>query len=625
MKTKKWMSLAAFVATLLLGSSCEHDWGQMDPPAGDQVYPTMASVAAYTFDTEEEISDPVVIQLSAYEDGAIPSLYEDELAQSPVLDLNGGYARFNNPLKSAGTQTSVSYTFWMKQNSDPVLDEDGNVVDGQVMPQDLVSPIMYWENENGSASLSFSANGWLKYAGLDSSWEENNPSDYETGYITPDEWHYVALIIRDHGYALYIDGQKKADITSSDLNYEGAVQFAANAPYMYFNYGADTHTSFYLEDLTIYRNEIEAKQIAAPRKGSINTGSGAGVEEEVMDEVLTDPVLGETDNSTGWWSAWTPVVRLTGDGVMHYEFTNYSTTEQNYHNWVIVITNGCDRDEEGYEEIIVMRADAWGWGNKFGDATIEHNYNWDTFAQQMDGTQVTVDVTRKGTDVIIASKAITTSGEEMVQTVTVPGVDNEKIGSFFTCEGAHLVFDLNKTFKGKVYPDGTNFVGKEDFSNGFWSCWSEMEKKESEFSRFGFEFVNHSVGNGNYQFWNLVVTNGYQSVPDSEKDPNYSEYYYLRCDAYGWGGLYGSSQMTQNFNWDTYISDMMEATTHILFSFSGDTLTLLSREEKADGTYLPDYKFVTPGIDLPIGIIFTCEGSWLEIKKIGYFPWAKMD
>ncbi|MCM1503919.1 MAG: LamG domain-containing protein [Muribaculum sp.] len=280
MKTKKWMSLAAFVATLLLGSSCEHDWGKMDPPAGDQVYPTMQSIAAYTFDSEEEISDPVVIQLSAYEDGAMPALYEDELAKSPVLDLTGGYARFNNPLKSSGAQNAVSYTFWMKQVSEPVLDEEGNPIEGQVMPQDVESPIMYWENENGSASLSFSANGWIKYDGLDSKWEQNNPAEYKTGYITPDEWHYVALILRDHGYAVYVDGEKKTDITSSDLNYEGAVQFAANAPYMYFNYGADTHTSFYLEDLTVYRNQIEAKQIARPKKGNIwggNGGNGGGV------------------------------------------------------------------------------------------------------------------------------------------------------------------------------------------------------------------------------------------------------------------------------------------------------------------------------------------------------------
>ncbi len=616
--------MTASAAALLLGSACTHDWGQMDPPAGDQVYPTMQGIATYAFDAEEEL-DPLVINLYAYPDGEIPALYEDELAKSPVLNLASGYARFNNPLKNVAVQNAVSYTFWMKQNSDPVLDEEGNPVEGQVMPQDLTSPIMYWENENASASLSFSANGWLKYDGLDGKWEENNPAAYKTGYLTPDQWHYVALIIRDHGYALYVDGEKKADITSSDLNYSNAVQFAANAPYMYFNYGADTHTSFYLEDLTVYRNEITSKEIARPKKGNIGGGDIGGGEAEIMDEVLTNPVLGKEDNSTGWWTVWTPVVRMAGDGVTHYEFVNYTTKEQNYHNWVIVITNGHEREEEGYEEILVMRADAYGWGSMYNSATIEHGYNWDTFREQMDGAKVYVDVKRNGTTLIVESKAVTTAGEELVQTVTLPGVEVESIGSFFTCEGAHLVFDLDKTFKGKVYPAGTVWVGKEDFSNGFWSCWTEMEKKESDFSRFGFEFVNHSEGDANYKFWNLVITNGYQSAPDGERDPDYKEYLYLRCDAYGWAELWSTDKVTQNFNWDTYLADMQGATSHIYFSVQGDTFTMIDREETADGRMLPDYKYVTSGISLPIGIIFTGERMWLEIRKIGYFPWVKMD
>jgi len=259
----------------------------MDPPAGGQIYPTMQGIATYAFDAEEEL-DPLVINLYAYPDGEIPALYEDELAKSPVLNLTSGYARLNNPLKNVAVQNAVSYTFWMKQVSDPLLDEEGNPVEGRVMPQDLTSPIMYWENENGSASLSFSANGWLKYDGLDGDWEENNPEAYKTGYITPDLWHFVALIIRDHGYAIYVDGDKKADVTSSDLDYSNAVQFASNAPYMYFNYGADTHTSFYLEDLNIYRNEITSKEIARPKKGDIwgNDGPGGGTSFEPMPDPI---------------------------------------------------------------------------------------------------------------------------------------------------------------------------------------------------------------------------------------------------------------------------------------------------------------------------------------------------
>lgn len=446
MKTDKWMSLAAVAVTLLLGSSCTHDWGKMDPPAGDQVAPTMQNVASYAFDAEEEI-DPLVIQLFAYPDGEIPSLKEDELAQSPVLNLESGYARFNNPLKSVTVQNAVSYTFWMKQISDPVLDEEGNPVEGQVQPQDLTSPIMYWENENSSASLQFTSNGWLKYDGLDSKWEQNNPDEYKTGYLTPDLWHYVALIIRDHGYALYVDGEKKADITSSDLNYAGAVQFAAQAPYLYFNYGGDSNTSLLIEDLNIYRNEITSKQIARPKKGII----GGGDDGPSGPDYSTWVLVGNEDNSTGFWSAWGPYINLTGNGTIKYQFVNYTTGNNNWSNWGLVLTTGAERGGDGY-----------------------------------------------------------------------------------------------------------------------------------------------------------------------------AEWLYLRADAYGWGSVYEKSTMTHGFDWGTFKEDIKEANCRMYFSYSNSELTMACRMTRADGTRIPEYRFVSPGVSLPLSLIITCEGSWVEMLKVGEFPMVDM-
>lgn len=69
---------------------------------------------------------------------------------------------------------------------------------------------------------------------------------------------------------------------------------------------------------------------------------------------------------------------------------------------------------------------------------------------------------------------------------------------------------------------------------------------------------------------------------------------------------------------------MMEATSHIYFSWKDNTLTMVDHEVTASGKALPEYRFVTPDITLPIGLIFTCEHSWLEIRKIGYFPWIDL-
>ena len=620
MKTDKWMSLAAVAVTLLLGSSCTHDWGKMDPPAGDQVAPTMQNVASYAFDAEEEI-DPLVIQLFAYPDGEIPSLKEDELAQSPVLNLESGYARFNNPLKSVTVQNAVSYTFWMKQISDPVLDEEGNPVEGQVQPQDLTSPIMYWENENSSASLQFTANGWLKYDGLDSKWEQNNPDEYKTGYLTPDLWHYVALIIRDHGYALYVDGEKKADITSSDLNYAGAVQFAAQAPYLYFNYGGDSNTSLLIEDLNIYRNEITSKQIARPKKGII----GGGDDGPSGPDYSTWVLVGNEDNSTGFWSAWGPYINLTGNGTIKYQFVNYTTGNNNWSNWGLVLTTGAERGGDGYAEWLYLRADAYGWGSLNETGEMNHDFNWDNFTTEMNGAIVDMDITRVGAKVTVTAKVTAESGNVYTYVKSIEGVTGDVLGSFLTVEGGHLLINPNATFVGQVYAPGAYTIGT-DLNTGFWSVWSDQVRMTNPFKNVGFEFIMHSPGEGgqNYHSWGLVVTNGYQSAPDGQRDPEYSEYYYLRADAYGWGSVYEKSTMTHGFDWGTFKEDIKEANCRMYFSYSNSELTMACRMTRADGTRIPEYRFVSPGVSLPLSLIITCEGSWVEMLKVGEFPMVDM-
>ena len=267
MKAEFKSSLLIAVMVLLF-SSCSNDWGHTDPPAGNQVYPTMEKLVTYAFDSDEEL-DPLVFNLKSYPEGQLPAIVEDEIAASPVLSLDGGYVRMVNPWTLKESQTAASMTFWMKQVRKPVADTEAQADgDGEVQlePQDISSPLFHWENENATSTLDFSANGWWKYKGVDGSWEVNNPAEFATGYIAPDEWHYVALVVRDDSYGIYVDGEKKVDAPASG-DISNVVKFIANAPYFFINYGADTHTSFMIEDLTIYRNSISAKEIAKPKKG----------------------------------------------------------------------------------------------------------------------------------------------------------------------------------------------------------------------------------------------------------------------------------------------------------------------------------------------------------------------
>ena len=263
MKTKKWTSFAAAIAVLLLGSSCQ-DWGEMDPAAGNQVTPTLENVATFSFDEPE--LDPIVYKTYANADGQLPSVVEDDI-KGNVLSLNNGYVTLNNPLNSVKVQKAVSMTFWMKQPLVVNVDEEGNET---TEPQDLTGALIAFENENATSKMFFTANGWIKYNGMDGEWEDNNPATYATGYIPAGDWHYVALIMRNDGYGLYVDGQQKVEKKVTDFDCSKMVQFLNNVSKMYIG-STETSKPWMIDDLKIYRNEITAKEIARP-----NIGNGGG-------------------------------------------------------------------------------------------------------------------------------------------------------------------------------------------------------------------------------------------------------------------------------------------------------------------------------------------------------------
>ncbi|MCC8120245.1 MAG: hypothetical protein LIP09_16095 [Bacteroidales bacterium] len=632
------IGLALGAAMLIGATGCNDDWGQKDPEAGNQVYPTLQTVATYAFEDEE--GEPSLQGWTLYNLGADPAsdALVDEIVASPVLSLDNAYASIENPLNSVTCQAAACVTFWMKQ---PIAyDEEGNALTSQDINTPLIAFVnpyidgsVYSRDEDGEVvdipvsddavygSLAFTANGMIHYDATDGEFTDNDPDEYKTGYFTPDEWHYVALVIRSDGYGIYVDGMRKVDKVVPKFDCMKMVEFMNNASKVYLNYNTSEAPALLIDDLTFYRNEITSKQIASPKKGNAGGGSTGGEEEE---DTTNWVMVGLEDNTTGWWSAWSESVNLTGDGTIHFDFINYTNQAANWDNWLLVLTptgySPNDGDKYG-EELLVLRSDAYGWGTYYNGDNITHDYNWDTFTSDMQGAHVVIDVTRSGSTVTMKAVTTTADGQTFNYGYTFEYDGGNLIGAFLTVEGGHLMVYGDEVFVGQTYSSKQYVLGNEDFSNTFWSCWTPMVKMETPFKNYGFQFVNHSACGGNWQFWNFVCTNGMQSGLGED---GYYEYYYLRCDAYGWGDLYGSSEMTANFDWDTFISDMNGATSRIYFTYENGTLTLVARQNRADGTEIPEYRFVTPGVSLPVGLIFTCEGSWLDFQKVGYFPWADL-
>lgn len=599
-------SCILFGSLAVAAASCGPDWGKMDPPAGNQIYPSLQNVASYNFDEE---LDPLLVELASHLGGTPALVAVDDSVQSPVLDIShGSYARLSNALKSVDCQTSASVSFWYKQLSG-ITPEDGSVA-----PIEASSSVLRWNMDE--STLDFTANGCLKLKSGDKTLTLNNETTND--FIKADKWQFITLVVANDGYKLYVGGEEMPVNVPEGTDLSEAVAMMNRADYVTLN--ADGGQHMLIDDFTFFRNSATEKEAKQPKKGKIGQTGGPGNEGPDYSKWI---LVGEEDNSTGFWTTWGPYVNLTGDGTIHYEFINYSNELNNWCNWLLCLTNGIERNGDGYTEYLVLRADNYGWGTLYETGEMSCDFNWDTFKQDMNGAFVSMDINRTGTSVEVKSVITTVDGQEYNYRKTIEGVDVPTLGSFLFVEGGHLLIDPESVFTGTVYKPGEYTVGT-DYNTGFWSVWSNQVRMEGNFTNFAFEFINHSPGEGatNWQNWGLIVTNGYQS--GGNQDPAYAEHYYLRADAYGWGSLYESSTMTHGFDWSTYPADMKDAYVRMYFTYQNQELTMSARQTKADGDRMPEYRFVTPGMPAPISLILTCEGSWLEILKAGYYPFADM-
>ncbi|MFT4072784.1 MAG: hypothetical protein QM654_12785 [Dysgonamonadaceae bacterium] len=583
----------AIALFMCMFASCQ-SWDKWDDPSGNQVYPTLQKVASYSFNSELDTA----FHLFSYSSGQLPSLVNDEERGSQVLNMEGGYALLQNPLTGVKVQNGVSLTFWMKQNgSSP----------------DLNGALFSFQDQSGTQKLFFTANGWIHYQGANGSYEQNNPSTITTGLINDNEWHYVAVIFRSDGYAIYVDGEEKLiDTTSSDYDFSEIVQFAGTAPKLYIGYGSETDTQpWMIDDLNIYRNRITSSEIAKP-----NTGGNGSTTDYI--------IVGNEDNSTTWWSAFSDLVTMNGNQTMHWGFYNYTSGENNWNNWVLAVTNGKNRDESGYAEYFVLRADAYGWGDSnYNGENISHNFNFDdgSFKTDMQGAYVDLAITRSGNRIDVKATITAESGTVYTYTFYYEGNIGTSIGAFLTCEGAHLAIDPEAVIVGETYTAGSYLVGPSDLSAGWWSYFSNFSKISGDTSSpFVYTFYNNTSGANNWNNWVLVVTNG-----KNRSETGYAEYFVIRADAYGWGDSnYSANNISASYDWDNFKSQMNGALVKILIQRAGNRIDVTAKVTTADGEQLGDYTFYYEGVTTTdIGTFLTVDGSSLDMRSAGYYPFVE--
>lgn len=188
-------------------------------------------------------------------------------------------------------------------------------------------------------------------------------------------------------------------------------------------------------------------------------------------------VVGNEDNSSTWWTAFSKSVSLTGDGSLTFIFTNYSSKKDTWNNWLAVCTNDVDRGGTGYHEYFVMRADNYGWCADDGwntanttdvkcPGTLESHYNWDTFKDDMDGATVNLTLIRCGNYLKLRALTTTAAGNNYYETYEQE-VENlpETIRLFLTTELGHLeITEIDDSGAKAVYRGATGTYADEQYS-----------------------------------------------------------------------------------------------------------------------------------------------------------------
>lgn len=581
------LSFAGMVVVLLCLSSCAEQWGQIDPPAGNQVYPRLEQVLNLGF---EEDLDPEAIMLAAYDGGNLPQIMNDD-SLGNVLQLDGGYAQIPNPLLNVTVQNAVSFTFWVKQSA-----------------EDNAGALLSFQNVEGSQKMFFTANGQINFNGVDYAQRQSEPS-----LFTAEEWYYVAVAVTYTGYTIHVNGEKAAEriVTSSDADYaswEELVQFMATAPYLYIGNGSGQQPAeWWLDDFKLYRNTITGKEKATPVKG----GGGGNAFQEFI-------TVGATDFTTGWWSAFSEVVSTTGNGIVHFKFKNFNSgSGNNWENWLVVITNGKAFGEEGYAEHAVLRSDAYGWGSaNYDGANIQHDYNFDTFVSDLKGA--TVDLTLKTTEGHLEMTAVTTTttGKQYTYTYSQEGVNGEW-GAFLTVEKAYIEIDAKEVYSGTLYEKGKNIFGAEDNTSGWWSIHSDLKSFDGN-GAIRYQFYNYGSGGANWNNWVLVLTNGIAIGSEGV-----AEYMVLRSDAFGWGTYYVGENITHNFNLETFVADMQGAFVDMTIRRIDTRLDIIVKVTTVSGVTMNYSYFHNEFPTGSLGSCFTTDSSHMDFISISTYPFIK--
>ena len=150
-----------------------------------------------------------------------------------------------------------------------------------------------------------------------------------------------------------------------------------------------------------------------------------------------DEVLGEEDNSTGWWAAHSQDIKVPAGQTYTTRFKNFTNGANNWNNFLVVLTR------QDNSEYAVLRADNYGWGDSYEACTPSGGQSdWGAWLSAMDDAVVTVSVTNHGSSADVKCVMVGNDGITYYQDyIGLSPIDGDNFRFRFTTEGGHLVFE----------------------------------------------------------------------------------------------------------------------------------------------------------------------------------------
>lgn len=159
--------------------------------------------------------------------------------------------------------------------------------------------------------------------------------------------------------------------------------------------------------------------------------------------LVFDTVVGELDNSTPWWSAFTANIQIPAHTVFTTSFTNYTSCANNWNNFCVVLNA-----EDVTKEYAVVRADNFGWGDGYAACAHETTVtDWDVWRAAINGAKVDLTIINSGNGLVDVTEVFHgVDGVDYTQTYTgINGVDANNLYFRLVMDGSHVEFSPEVT------------------------------------------------------------------------------------------------------------------------------------------------------------------------------------